>query len=134
LTASRVFNAREEITGLLVAGGNRYLQVIEGPDPMVDSFMQRIRRDQRHVGVTVMVSRKIAKRSFSDWSLAYYDEPRLGDYETLTQLIARLRAAVPERNIRDQIDCFERRFVVAATAPIEAMASPWTVAARYKHA
>ena len=31
LATSRANNLRDDISGLLVAGGNRYLQVIEGP-------------------------------------------------------------------------------------------------------
>ena len=129
LAVARDHKLREKVTGLLVAGGHRYLQVIEGPAMMVAALMERIRRDQRHVGVTVLVNRKIAARSFDGWSMAYFEEPGLGDYETFKQLIDRMRAEVPERKLRDQIDCFERRFAVASLAPV---ASPWTLATSYE--
>jgi hypothetical protein len=131
---SRGSNARENISGLLVAGGNRYLQVLEGPSVAVTELMKRIRGDQRHVGVTLLVSRKIAARSFAAWSMAYFDEPGAGDYHTLTQLIDRMRAHVPEHALRDQIDCLERRFAIAALAPPKPIASPWTLASRYVRA
>ena len=129
LAVSRNHNLREKVTGLLVAGGHRYLQIVEGPATIVDALMARIRADQRHLGLTVLVNRKIAARSFAGWSMAYFDEPRLDDYETLRQLIDRMRAEVPERKLRDQIDCFEQRFAIAALAPVP---SPWTLATSYE--
>ena len=125
LAVSRAHNIREKISGLLVAGGHRYLQVIEGPADTVEALMKRIRGDRRHVGVAVLVDRKIDSCSFDGWSMAYVEEPKLGDYATLHDLVAQMRAAVPERKLREQIDCFERRFSVAPVA------SPWTLAGRY---
>lgn len=126
LAVSREHNRREKITGLLVAGGHRYLEVIEGPASVVKALMARIRSDQRRVGVAVLVDRKIATRSFDGWSMAYVDEPRLGDYATLRDLVARMRVEVPEKKLRDQLDCFELRFAVAPVA------SPWTLAGSYE--
>jgi len=128
LAVSRDYDPCGKLTGLLVAGGHRYLQVIEGPILVVDALMDEIRRDQRHIGLTVLVNRKIAARSFAGW-MAYFDEPGLSDFETLKQLIERMRIKVPERKLRNQIDCFERRFAVAGLAPV---ASPWTLATSYE--
>ena len=64
VTQSREHNSRNSITGLLVAGGHRYLQVVEGPDAAVEQLVRRLRRDDRHVGMTVMVDRRIDGRSF----------------------------------------------------------------------
>ena len=128
LAVSREHNLREDITGLLVAGGHRYLQLIEGPASSVNALMDRIRRDQRHVGVTALVNRKIGKRAFAQWSMAYFEEPKLGDYETLRQMIDRVRAEVSVPHLREQIDCFERLFAVGDSAPAP---SPWTLATSY---
>ncbi len=102
-------------------------KIIEGPALSVEALLEEIRRDQCHVGLTVLVNRRIRVRSFAG-SMAYFDEPELGDYATLKQLIDRMRAKVSERELRDQIDCFERRFTVASLAPV---ASPWTLATTY---
>jgi hypothetical protein len=127
LAVSRDFPGGEKITGLLVAGGHRYLQVIEGPSLTVEALLEPIRREQCHVGPTVLVNRKIRARSFPG-GMAYFAEPDLGDFATLKQLIDRMRAKVSERKLRDQINCFERRFTVASLAPV---ASPWTLADSY---
>ncbi len=108
-------------------GGNRYLQVVEGPELAVDVLLKAIRRDECHVGLTILVNRRIAARSFTGWT-AYFDEARLGDYATLKQLIDQMRRRVSDDKLRKQIDCFERRFTVASPAPV---ASPWTLANSY---
>jgi hypothetical protein len=130
LAVSGDFPGGEKITGLLVAGGHRYLQVIEGPALTAEAVLEPIRRHPCHVGLTVLVNRKITARSFAG-GMAYFDEPDLGDFATLKQLIDRMRAKVSERKLRDQINCFERRFTVASLAPV---ASPWTLADSYASA
>jgi hypothetical protein len=130
MAVSRDFAGGEKISGLLVAGGHRYLHVIEGPAATVEAVLKAVRRDHCHVGVTVLVNRKITTRSFAG-GIAYFDEPSLGDFATLKQLIDRIRAKVSERKLREQINCFERRFTVASLAPV---ASPWTLADSYASA
>ena len=122
---SRDHNRRDKITGLLVAGGHRYLQVIEGPTKMANALIERIRRDQRHLGVSVLVERKIDKRSFASWSMIYRKEQHWGELATFRQLVEQMRAEIPEQKLRDQLDCFVRRFAVRPVA------SPWTLATTY---
>ena len=128
LAVSRDYNLRQEVSGLLVAGGYRYLQVIEGPERTVDALVERIRRDRRHVGVSVLVDRKIARRSFGGWSMAFREDPPVGEYATLRELVAQMLAEVSEPKVRDQLDCFARRFAVEPAPPVE---SPWTLATTY---
>ena len=116
LASSRHRNLLDQITGLLVAGGHRYLQVIEGPAATVDATLDRIRRDDRHLGVTLLVDRRVDERSFRDWSMAYLDEPRLDQFSTFPQLVDQFRAQVSDEKLRDQINCFARTF---AAAPVQ---------------
>ena len=62
-------NALDGITGLLVFNGTRFLQVIEGADKAVGDLLERLRRDRRHSSVEVRDERRIAARSFPDWSM-----------------------------------------------------------------
>ena len=133
LAVSHERNVEDKITGLLVAGGHRYLQVIEGPRSVVDATMRRIRRDHRHLGVTLLVKRRIDERSFRGWSMACCDHMDLGDFATLAELVDRVRLQVSGRKLRQQIDCFARSFVVSPpAAPARSPApSPWTLASGY---
>ncbi|MCY7280420.1 MAG: BLUF domain-containing protein [Sphingomonas bacterium] len=125
LAVSRDHNRREGVTGLLVAGGHRYLQVIEGSSPVIDALITRIRRDDRHVGVTVLVDRRIERRSFEGWSMAHSAEPELQDFATFRDLAGVMRAHIADRKLREQLDCFARTY---ATSPLRIDATPWKMA------
>lgn len=70
LTTARQNNGRDEITGLLVAGANRYLEVIEA-GPRVRALYAKIVADARHTAVTRFSHRHIRERSFGSWAMAF---------------------------------------------------------------
>ncbi len=131
LAESREYNLRDQLSGLLVAGGHRYLQVIEGEAGVVEATMGRICRDQRHLGVNVLVDRALPRRSFAAWSMAFCKEPRFGEFATLGGMIEQMRPHIIERKLLEQIDCFARSFVIAP-ADFEPCSSPWTLASDYQ--
>ncbi len=47
-------NARDGITGMLMASGQLFFQLIEGPDDVVDALYSRILGDHRHKNVMVL--------------------------------------------------------------------------------
>ncbi|MDP4003319.1 BLUF domain-containing protein [Methylobacterium sp. NEAU K] len=71
VSASRVRNARLQVTGALVACEDRFAQILEGPRPGVDALMDSISRDRRHADVDVLLYDDIERRRFPGWSLAY---------------------------------------------------------------
>jgi hypothetical protein len=73
LMDARRANARDEITGALIARHDLYLQLLEGPRDKVGAAYQRIRRDDRHVEVTRLVERPIEARLFPGWAMR--DDP-----------------------------------------------------------
>ncbi len=107
---SRQHNLLDGITGLLVAGGHRYLQVIEGPDVAISRLTARLRRDDRHLGMTILLDRHVDRPSFSGWSMAFANEPRLGDYSTFSDLVAKMRVNLTDARLREKLDCFGRTF------------------------
>ena len=111
LISSRVNNRRDSITGLLVAGGNRYLQVIEGPKRAVEALYGTIRRDHRHLAVTTLIDRPILERMFADWSMAYSREPALGHFSSFPETLRYLTQQVGDPALRRQIEMFARTFV-----------------------
>ena len=131
LAVSHERNLSDKVTGLLVAGGHRYLQVIEGPRSVVNATMKRIHRDHRHLGVTLLVKRRIEERSFRGWSMACCDHLDLGDFATLPELIDQVRAQVSGRKLRAQIDCFARSFIMSPQIVQPPAPSPWTLASGY---
>lgn len=58
------------MTGLLVAGGGRYVQALEGNPVFLEQLLHRIERDTRHDSVQVVDRVTIDRRRFKTWALA----------------------------------------------------------------
>lgn len=107
LAAARRNNARDGITGLLMFNGKRFLQVLEGPAEVVEQTFERIRRDSRHRAQVVLSRKRIDRREFGRWSIAFHNgsasEPgmRRGDISALTS------AAHP--NLRAELMAFAQQ-------------------------
>ena len=71
LTVSRRNNSASGVTGLLVTGGNRFLQVLEGGVAEVTATYGRICADPRHFGCVVLASRSTDHCSFGEWAMAH---------------------------------------------------------------
>lgn len=69
LRVSRVNNAAAGVTGLLVVGGRRFLQALEGPDDAVRETYERIRVDPRHFAAVVLADQAITGRAFPGWNM-----------------------------------------------------------------
>ena len=107
LTVSRRNNSRVDISGLLVSGGKRFLQVLEGPDQAVLSTYARIQADPRHRGFVLLTCKGIGERAFGNWSMAHRlsgvaaDDGLEAAVEALTQKIA-------DPNLRAQFSGFAK--------------------------
>ena len=112
---SRRHNLRDHITGLLVAGGHRYLQIIEGSEQVIARLVARLRRDDRHVAMSVLIDRTIQGRNFDGWAMAFAKQPKLDEFATFDELVALMRAELSSAKLREQLDCFARTFSTAAT-------------------
>ncbi len=104
-------NARGGISGLLVAGGNRYMQVIEGPNREIGTLWTAIRADQRHCAVTELLRRPISERAFGKWSMAFNHENRLGEFDSFPKTLKFLSRQIEEQALRRQIEYFARSFI-----------------------
>ena len=120
LASSRRWNEKEQVTGLLIAGGNRYLQVIEGHADALKMTMERILSDRRHARIDVLVERRIARRSFADWSMAFYTDPGLGNYASFGEIVSLLSDTV-EPHLRTQVETLATTFASTPLTP----ATPW---------
>ena len=107
LAVSRRNNARCGVTGLLVAGGKRVLQVLERPDQAVLATYARIQNDPRHIAFVLIGSKAIAEPSFGTWSMAYQQGGEVGD-EGLVGVVETLVANIVDPNLRAQFSGFAR--------------------------
>lgn len=106
LDASRRNNRRCGVTGLLVAGGRRFLQVLEGPDQAVLATYARIQNDPRHFAFVLLSSRPVEERAFGDWEMAYQlggDVPSKGD---LQDIVAGMTATLSDKTLHAHLNGF----------------------------
>lgn len=100
LATSRRNNHRANVTGCLVVGGRRFLQVLEGPREAVEQTFARISADHRHFAIVKLNDKPIEDRSFARWTMGF---ERGGDNlagSSLEDQVAALLAPVSDPNLR----------------------------------
>jgi hypothetical protein len=75
LLVARRCNERDGITGSLICRGDLYLQLLEGPQELVDAAYRRIERDQRHIQIRLLSRRTVTERLFPSWAM-HHDPAR----------------------------------------------------------
>jgi hypothetical protein len=78
LDSSVRHNIKNDVTGLLLFAGNRFMQVLEGQEVAINETMARIAKDSRHTDLVVLEQTAIARRSFDKWSMGFH---RLNELE-----------------------------------------------------
>lgn len=87
LQTSRKNNSAAEITGALMYGGGRFMQVLEGPEQAVLRTYVNITDDTRHSNCRMIYVTPVKDRLFSTWTMAMVE----GEPLTLEH-VAKLRA------------------------------------------
>lgn len=67
----RDYNAKANISGILLYVQGSIMQVLEGEAQAVETLFDRIQTDPRHTDVTRVMNRPIAQRLFPDWTMGY---------------------------------------------------------------
>ena len=101
LETSRRNNARDGLSGLLLVGGRRFLQVLEGPSEALDRTYSRIKQDPRHFALVELARRPVEHPSFPAWSMGYEEEP-----QALLPQVERLTSLISDRNLKAQLISF----------------------------
>lgn len=83
LTAARHSNAERGIRGALLWTEGRFVQMLEGEKPVVESTFDRILADSRHHKIEVRCTQAASKPRFADRSIAF-----VGDAPTLRKRFA----------------------------------------------
>jgi hypothetical protein len=71
LDQARLANERQHLTGALVYGNKRFIQLLEGEPAVLEQAYARIIRDPRHQHLFRVADYPIAARQFADWPLAF---------------------------------------------------------------
>jgi len=108
LQVSRSNNRRDGITGLLVADGVRFLQVLEGEQAQVEAAFNRISGDERHFGIFALARKEVDAREFGEWDMAYRQVTSAADEGDLIASAVRLTAELPDGEIKERPKHFLR--------------------------
>jgi len=65
-------NRMAAVTGMLVVGEGRFLQLLEGPVGELDATFERIQGDDRHGDILVIGRSAVERRLFRDWNMAQH--------------------------------------------------------------
>jgi hypothetical protein len=106
LRVSRRNNRRDGLTGLLIVGGRRFLQVIEGPKLTLDAAFRRIKSDDRHFAVVELSRRAVTDRSFCDWDMAYQEGGSGEGFSDLVGIVSGMTEPLGDVNLKAQLRGF----------------------------
>lgn len=99
-------NQRDGLTGLLIVGGRRFLQALEGPQQVLNRAYRRIRADNRHFALVQLSRRSVAKRSFADWDMAYQLGDPAEDGIGLPRIVEALTAQLADPALQAELRTF----------------------------
>lgn len=121
LDRSSARNRQNGVTGVLCAGRDHYMQVLEGPERTVVELYSRIAADPRHRDPKLLSISLVQKRMFGEWSMGHIDG-RSGWSDAHTALLKERQ----DEDSNHRIAGVLQRFVAALRAdrPMSAAASP----------
>lgn len=76
LSVARKENRKKNVTGLLIARGDYFFQILEGEEAAVLALFSKIEKDKRHKNVQVLVRIPNGKRIFTKWSMGFLHDDK----------------------------------------------------------
>lgn len=74
LEQSRANNQKQNITGVLCAGGGQFVQVLEGKECDLIRLYSKIVDDPRHFDCAIIGIAPISERMFDKWSMGFVEK------------------------------------------------------------
>jgi hypothetical protein len=102
LAVSRRNNERDGITGLLVVGRTRFLQLLEGPAEAIRHTYARIKADPRHYAAVVIEGREVESRACAEWSMGFVRGGDAPEHGSLSDIVARLVEPIEDPSLKAQ--------------------------------
>ncbi len=112
LESSRRNNEALGVTGVLVQGGDTYMQILEGPEESVLKLYVRILDDPRHRNCSILHVSPAHKRIFQKWSMGVVQSDS-SLFEKLADLRDACTETIPAKAFTDTMLDFVRRLNAA---------------------
>jgi len=110
LLSSRQNNKALGITGVLVHGGDMYMQVLEGPERAVLGLYLKILDDRRHGGCQLIYITPTKEKIFEAWSMGVINSDPMA-FECIAELHAHGTEAVSGKAFKDLMYAFTQMLV-----------------------
>lgn len=114
LRTSHRNNRRDGLTGMLVLGGRRFLQVLEGDPVRLELAYGRIKADKRHIALVQLSRKHVETRSFPDWEMAFHAGDSADEFEDLVTIVSRMTDTVDDPNLKALLRSFAELHAAAA--------------------
>lgn len=102
---ARQANHAAGISGVLIASGPYFCQMLEGSGTAVEQIFETIQLDSRHEAITVLEFVPVANRMLTGWDMACFDRDHDDDsIGQLRQLIEQLQVVATGRPILNVFD------------------------------
>ena len=113
LRSSRRNNAAAGVSGLLIVGGKRFLQALEGPEEAVLATYARIGRDPRHFAVVQLAHERTETRQFPQWAMGAQAGRTPGGEATIAEAVQALIAPISDPSLKGYFTGFAERQAAA---------------------
>ena len=87
LDASTKNNSKNGITGLLMHGGDMFIQLLEGADDQVFRLYVKLLDDPRHADCRVIFVTPTEKRLFPDWAMSAMTVPDV-EFQEIREILS----------------------------------------------
>ena len=102
---SRARNEQLGVSGMLLASGGHFIQVLEGNELRVFALYNKIAADPRHCNVRRLLAKRVTTRLFPDWGMKLADTKHSIplDRERVDKVLIRLRLASTDAESSDAL-------------------------------
>jgi hypothetical protein len=90
VTAARLRNKAENISGCLLYSAGWFAQILEGAEERLNRVVESILRDPRHTDITILEQGRVPRRRFEGWELGYAGPALLVQRSIITPGLAAL--------------------------------------------
>jgi hypothetical protein len=77
LTTARRNNHALQVSGMLVYDDGFFMQVLEGPERVVDGLYASIEKNPRHDNIRLLLRHRIKEKEYEEWSMGFVDTSEL---------------------------------------------------------
>ena len=88
VAASQCRNAAARVSGMLLFGNDRFLQLLEGPGPAVERTYRRVLSDARHHDAMLVYDGIGEPLRFTEWPMAFARAESFANVPSVAPLIA----------------------------------------------